>query len=110
MSAIIKQIINKAGEKVYPVTRSKAVYMSNGFSTIDDMLADMQDGDTKIEFNSDGTIKKTLASGNVVVTSFMPNGNIQDKCTDKTGKEVYTKTTSFKDDGSIEIKIDWGEE
>lgn len=109
MSAKVEQIIDKDGVNVYPVTRSSAVYMPNGFTSLDETLADMQEGNSKIEFLNDGSIKKTMASGSVVKTSFLSDGSIQDVCTDKKGREVYTKTTSFKDDGSIETSIDYKE-
>lgn len=110
MSAKIKQMKDKSGTKVYPITRSNAVYMSNGITTIDAALDDMREGNTTIVFNNNGTISTTLASGNVVTTSFLQNGNIQEKCVDSDNNEIYTKTTTFNVDGSISTEFDWGDE
>jgi len=96
-------------ETVYPVTRSDAVYMSNAYNTVEQAINDLYDGDSTIEFNDDGTITTTLASERVVTTTFLSNGNIQEKCVDKDNNPVYTKTTKFNDDGSISTEIDWGE-
>lgn len=105
MSAIVRQLLDDEEHKIYPITRSKAVYMPNGRATLDVILADMQDGDTDIVFNSDGTITTTLASGNAITTSFLEDGNIEERCVDLEGEEVYTKTTTFNEDGSISIRV-----
>ena len=51
-------------------------------------------------FNSDGSITETNANGDKKVTTFLSNGNIQEKFTGASGLSV-TKTTIFKSDGSI---------
>lgn len=106
MSAIVRQLTDDEDKKVYPVTRSKAVYMADGVTTIDDALMDMMDGDTDIEFNADGTITtRLLATGHNITTTFLDDGNIQEKCVNDDGKELYTKTTTFNEDGSISVRI-----
>lgn len=105
MSAIVRQLLDDEEQKIYPVTRSKAVYMPDGRTTIDVALADMQDGNTDIFFNDDGTITTRLASGNAITTSFLEDGNIEEKCVNVDGEEVYTRTTTFNEDGSISIRV-----
>lgn len=51
-------------------------------------------------FNADGSITETNANGEKKVTTFLPNGNIQETFTGASGLSV-TKTTIFKSDGSI---------
>lgn len=51
-------------------------------------------------FNSDGSITETNANGDKKVTTFLSNGNIQEKFTGASGLSI-TKTTTFKSDGSI---------
>ena len=51
-------------------------------------------------FNADGSITATNAAGDMLVTTFLTNGNIQDKFTAVSGGTI-TKTTTFNADGSI---------
>lgn len=51
-------------------------------------------------FNADGSITATNAAGDKIVTTFLENGDIQDKFTGADGSTI-TKTTTFNSDGSI---------
>lgn len=51
-------------------------------------------------FNEDGSITETNANSDKKVTTFLSNGNIQEKFTGASGLSI-TKTTTFKSDGSI---------
>lgn len=51
-------------------------------------------------FNSDGSITETESNGDVKVTSFLSNGDIQEQLTKADGS-ITTKTTHFNADGSI---------
>ena len=51
-------------------------------------------------FNADGSITATNAAGDKIVTTFLENGNIQDKFTGADNSTI-TKTTAFNSDGSI---------
>ena len=55
---------------------------------------------TTTVFNVDGSITATNAAGDKVVTTFLANGNIQDKLIGADGSTI-TLTTIFDDDGSI---------
>jgi len=102
MAAAIKQLkdwvyVNgvKSNEEitVYPVTRSKAVYMNDGKSTVESIIGDLMDSNSTITF-ANGTITETKQSGRKVTTSF--NGNtITEKCVNSDNTDVYTKTTTF---------------
>lgn len=51
-------------------------------------------------FNTDGSITEINANGDKLVTSFLDNGNVQEKFTGANGITI-TKTTIFNADGSI---------
>lgn len=114
--AIIKQLkdwiyingqhIESNDVTVYPVTRSKAVYMNDGKTTVEDAIGDLMDSNSTIQF-SNGTITETLQSGNVVTTTFSGNV-ITEKCVKSDGSDVYTKTTAFTD-GKITTETVWAE-
>jgi len=74
-------------------------------SLILSVLRDMQEAGAKTEFLEDGSIKKTLASGNVVTTTFLLDGSIKETTTDSDGNVLITKTTTFGSDGSITTNI-----
>lgn len=101
MSAIIRQLTDDEQQKIYPVTRSNAVYMKNGKQTVDDAIGDIMDGDTIISFEG-GNIVTTLQSGNVITTTFPNDGSIVETCNDSDGVLLWTRTTTFNEDGSIE--------
>lgn len=52
------------------------------------------------KFSADGSITQTDGSGNLCVTSFLSNGDIQEQLTKADGS-ITTKTTHFNADGSI---------
>ena len=51
-------------------------------------------------FNADGSITATNAAGDKIVTTFLENGNIQDKFIGADSSTI-TKITTFNSDGSI---------
>lgn len=103
MSAYVRQLEDDENNKIYPVTRSKAVYMPNGKNTVDEAIADLMDGDTDISFEG-GNISTRLASGNVITTTF-PEGTIVETCKDSEEILLWTRTTSFGEDGTIHVRI-----
>lgn len=108
MSALIKELVNNEGTKIYPVTSAEAVYMPNGKDTVQRVLGDMKDQNTEITFPQNQVIKE-LASGNTVVTQFNNDGTIVETTTNSDDVVLQVKTTTFNSDGSITITID-GEE
>lgn len=114
MSAIIKELVDKELNTIYPVTSAKAVFMSDGKTSVDDAIGDLQDGNSHIEFRPDGSIVKTVASGNIITTTFGADGTITDKCVRPLDggrtEDVYTKTTVFNDDGSITMTLTYASE
>lgn len=103
MSAIVRQLKDDEGNILYPISKANHVYMSNGVDTIERILNDQMDQDTKVEFLT-GKIVKTLASGTVVTTEFMDNGSIVET-TKKDSVLLEKKTITFNEDGTINIKI-----
>lgn len=57
---------------------------------------------TKTVFNTDGSITETNSDGHILTTTFLPNGNIEEKFV---GEKTITKTTTFNTDGSIEERV-----
>lgn len=110
MSAKVKQLRDKDGTKVYPVTKAGSVYMKNGKDTVERILNDEIDQDTDITFPSSTEIVTELASGSRVTTEFLDNGNIKETTTDENGVILQVKTTAFNADGSISITIEDEEE
>lgn len=108
MEAIARELNDKDGTKVYPVTKADLVFMDNGIDTVGRVLNDMKDQNTEIKFGQNN-IEKTLASGSIVTTDFRNDGSIVETTKDAKGKIVCVKTTKFASDGSISIKIE-GEE
>lgn len=101
---IIKQLINDKKEKIYPITKAEAVYI--GETSVGNVLNDLRDQNTKIEFKTTGEIVKSLASGNVVTTTVKADGTIVAKTIDKNGKLLETKTTTVDEDGNINIIVE----
>lgn len=111
MPAVVRELNDDQGNKVYPVTKASAAYMRGGKVSVETMIDDMQEVGMKVEFPDDGSIKKTLASGNVVKTEFLVDGSIKETTTDPDGNNLSVKTTTFGSDGSITINIAYeGEE
>lgn len=104
MSAIVRELKNAKGDIVYPVTKADACFLRNGVDSVERVLNDMEDQNTSITFG-DGKITKVLASKDVVTTEFL-DGRIKTVTTDENGKVLQTKTTTFNDDGSINITIE----
>lgn len=105
---IIKQLTDRLKNNVYPVTKAKAVYMSDGIDTVERVLKDMQDQDATIKFNNE-TVTKEMASGRKVVTSFKSDGSIEEVTYSDDGKVIQTVVTTFNEDGSISIDVPEGE-
>lgn len=89
-------------ETVYPVTRSSAVYMSNNYNTVDDVLAELQEVNETIKFNTDGSIVRELDGGGSITTVF-GNNVVTETKVDGVGKTEYVRTTTFVSDGTIKI-------
>lgn len=106
MSAIIKDILDDEGNIIYPVTKANAVYMNDNKYTVEEIIYDMIEGDEKIEFPSENTVKKTCHSGNIATTTFNNDGSIKTVTQDKEGRLLTTKVVTFADDGSIIIEVD----
>lgn len=104
MSAIIKELIDKLGNKIYPITKASAVFMRNGVDSVQRILEDQIDQDTQIVFATD-SITTTLASGSVILTEFLSDGSIRETTTNSDNVVVEVKTTTFNNDGSISITI-----
>jgi len=105
MPGYVRQLVDDEGNKVYPVGKASASYMNGGKVSVETVLRDMQEAGAKTEFLEDGSIKKTLASGNVVTTTFLLDGSIKETTTDSDGNVLITKTTTFGSDGSITTNI-----
>lgn len=104
MSAKVVQLRNADEENVYPVTLASASYLDNAKQTVQSAIDDMQENDATIIFPALNTIKKTLASGNVVTTTFYV-GKIKEVTTDPEGTTIKTRITTLNKDGSINIEI-----
>lgn len=105
MSAIVKDLENKEGIRVYPTTLSQAVYMPDNRTTVFDELEMLREDSSVTEFNTDGTITKTLGSGKIITTSFESDGSIVETCRYPEGDVYYVKTTTFESDGSIKVDV-----
>lgn len=105
MSAYVRELQDNDGNTIYPVTRARAVFMPGGTDTVERILGDMQDQGATIAFTGN-KITKTLASGNSVETVFSDDGNITETTKNENGDVVQIKTTTFNEDGSIEIHIE----
>ena len=104
MSAKIRELKDKDGTKIYPVTSADGVYLPNGTDTVGRVLGDMRDQNTEITFGLN-TVEKDLASGNRVVTTFNDDQTIVEITYDPDDKVISTKTTTINADGSISIEI-----
>lgn len=104
MAANVRELKDKDGTKVYPVTTAGAVYLPNGTDTVGRVLGDMRDQNTEISFGLN-SVEKDLASGNKVVTVFNDDQTIVEKTYDSEDNLLSTKTTTFNADGSISIEI-----
>lgn len=100
MAAFIRQLVDEAKRKMYPVTTAKAVYI-NRTDTVDRMLNDLNNTNGSIEFKAN-EIVQTKASGAVVTISFKGN-TIEEKTETSDGRLISTKTTTINDDGTIDI-------
>ena len=104
MPATINSLHNKAGTLIYPETIISAVHMMDGKRTLEAAIEEFADDSSTTEFNSDGTITKTMTnSGMYSVTSFNPDGSITEICRYPDDTLYYTKTTTFNSDGSITV-------
>lgn len=111
MPAVVRELMDDEGNKVYPVTKASAAYMRGGKVSVETAVIDMMEAGMKVEFLEDGNIKKTLESGNIVAVEFLMDGSIKETTTDPEGNNLSVKTTSFGADGSITINIAYeGEE
>ena len=111
MPAVVRELMDDEGNKVYPVTKASAAYMKGGKVSVETVLDDMKEAGTKVEFLENGNIQKTLASGNIATTEFLVDGSIKETTTDPDGNKLSVKTTTFGTDGSININIAYeGEE
>ena len=106
MSAKVRQIKDKDGTKIYPVTKAGACFMPNGKDTVERILNDEIDQDTDITFPDATKIVKTLASGSTVITEFLDDGSIKETTKDEHDVVLQIKVTKFNEDGSISIDID----
>lgn len=104
MNAIIKELKDKLGNIIYPITKASAVYMRNGVDSVQRILEDRIDQNTSVAFGT-GSITTTLASGSVIITEFLADGSIRETTTNSDGVVVEIKTTTFNADGSISITI-----
>lgn len=102
--AFIRELKDKLGKKIYPVTTTEAVYLPNGVRTLDNALGDVMDQTAQIKFDGSGNITKTLANGNKVVTRFLLDGSIEETITNADGKVIQTKAIAFSD-GQIDITV-----
>lgn len=105
MAGFVRQLKDDETNDVYPVTKAEATYMSGGVVSVETVLDDMQENSSVTEFPDDGSIKETLASGNIVTTTFLANGNIKETTKTPAGTVLRTKTTVFEADGSIKVNI-----
>lgn len=105
MEGTIRELQDKEGNKVYPVSKAECIYMPNGVDTVGRVLGDMQDQDTEITFPSN-RVEKKLDSGNTVVTEFKSDGSIVETTTSDKGILLKKKITTFNEDGSISIKVE----
>jgi hypothetical protein len=74
------------------------------------VINDMTSGNSKTEFLADGSIKKTLASGDVVTTVVSANSSITATTKTAAGKFVSKKVTKFNADNSIDTTTTYEEE
>ena len=101
MAGYIRQLIDEAKLKIYPVTQAKAVYI-NKTDTVDRMLNDLVNSNGMIEFKTNEIIQKK-ASGAVVTIKFAGNV-ITESTVDDKGRPIQIKTTTINDDGTIKIE------
>ena len=110
MSAYIKELTDSESNKIYPVTKASATYMGTGTTSVETVINDMTSGNSKTEFLADGSIKKTLASGDVVTTVVSANSSITATTKTAAGKFVSKKVTKFNADNSIDTTTTYEEE
>lgn len=108
MIAKIKDLKDHEGNRIYPVTRADAVYLPNGKFNFIDELQNLREESGKTEFLEDGSIKKTLDTGVVIVTEF-GDGIVTETAKTADGTPYYVKTTTFNADGSIDTKFEYSE-
>lgn len=102
MSSIVRQLIDKAKNKIYPVGIASAVYMRGENMSVQDVLDDMLDKSSETKFKDDGSMVKTLASGRTITTVPNVDGTITETTKDAEGRVLKTKQVTFSLDG---IKI-----
>ena len=103
MSAIIRSLIDKAGNNIFPETIVTAVNMPDGKRTLQGALDEISDESSVTEFNVDGSITKTMTNSGMIATTVFGNGVITETCTYADLTPYYTKTTTFNNDGSITV-------
>lgn len=108
--ALIKELENKEGKIVYPVSVAQAIFMPGTRNTVLDEIKDLRGVDKNTTFNADGTISEVFSSGKTITTTFKADGSIEERCTfTEDGALYYTKTTIFNADGSITETIVYAE-
>lgn len=70
MSSITRQLIDNDNNKIYPVTKANAVYMSKYNMTVQDEINEIRGLDEDIVFKKDGSIVREVDNGNVVTINF----------------------------------------
>lgn len=104
MAAVIRELKDADENKVYPVTKASAVYLSNGVDTVGRVLDDQMDKNTDIVFDGN-TIVETKPSGTVITTRFETDGSITET-TAQDEKILESKVITFNADGSIHIEVE----
>ncbi len=111
MGVRIQALKDINGDRVYPDTTAKAVYMPGKMTTIYDELNSFNELAYVTSFE-DGNITKTFPNGDKVVTTF-GDGNIKETYYINNGDDTfvvrYTKTTTFNEDGTISTDVQYGE-
>lgn len=107
MSARIKELKDKDDNKLYPVTVVDAVYMPDGQTKLLEEVMSTGDRSYELTFSSNG-YTKTLENGDKIVATFGAN-NLTEVYKYADNTVYYTKTTTFDDNGSISVNIEYEE-
>lgn len=103
MPATIRTIVDASGGNIFPETIVSAVNMPDGRRTLLSELDEIKDESSVTEFNSDGTITKTMTNSGMIITTSFSGNVVTESCTYSDLTPYYTKTTTFNLDGSITV-------
>lgn len=96
-TAHIKTGAKVTGTYVVGKPDSKTVTFNDDFT--------ITDGTDTVTQNSDGSITRTQANGNVITTAFTSDTVITKTCKNKSGTTIWTEKHTFNSDGTVTVTV-----